>query len=120
VFAAGDVAKWYHRGLGARLRVEHRLNAGDQGRAVASSILGCRKPFVPVPYFWSRQYANRLQGFGMFPHDAEVDICEGAVSNGRFVASYKVGGELVGVLGWNAPKDIVKYLTALSSFWGSY
>lgn len=37
VWAAGDVASWWHTGLGERMRVEHRTNAGEQGMAVRTA-----------------------------------------------------------------------------------
>ncbi|MEV7040607.1 hypothetical protein [Amycolatopsis sp. NPDC051061] len=42
---------------------------------------------------------------GTLSADAEVSIVEGGVRAGRFVAQYRRGGEVTGVLGWNMPKQ---------------
>jgi apoptosis-inducing factor 3 len=55
VFAAGDVAR-YATGRGTRQRVEHWVHAGRQGQVAAQNILGRRRPFTHVPFFWSAHY----------------------------------------------------------------
>jgi NADPH-dependent 2,4-dienoyl-CoA reductase/sulfur reductase-like enzyme len=53
VYAAGDVANYQDVLFKKRRRVEHWDNAVSQGQHVARSLLGERKPFVHVPYFFS-------------------------------------------------------------------
>lgn len=55
VVAAGDVASWFHPGVGRRVRVEHRMNAAEQGHAAARTLLDLPSAFAPVPYAWSDQ-----------------------------------------------------------------
>ncbi|WIV61796.1 NAD(P)/FAD-dependent oxidoreductase [Amycolatopsis nalaikhensis] len=105
IYAAGDVARWHHEGLDALLRLENRTNATEQAVAVAGNILGDDRPYTPVPYFWTNQFDARIHVHGTLSADAEVSIVEGAVAAGRFVARYRRGGEVVGVLGWNMPKQ---------------
>ena len=105
IYAIGDVASWYHEGLGRRLRLENRTNAVEQAQAVASAILGADRPFTPVPYFWTDQYDARIQAHGVPSPEAEVSIAEGDVDGRRFVAVYTLGGRVTGVLGWNMPKQ---------------
>jgi 3-phenylpropionate/trans-cinnamate dioxygenase ferredoxin reductase subunit len=64
VWAAGDVAHWWHPGLGRRLRVEHYENAQQQGVTAAQSMLGKGTPYAPVLFFWSDQYDRNLQMVG--------------------------------------------------------
>jgi NADPH-dependent 2,4-dienoyl-CoA reductase/sulfur reductase-like enzyme len=47
VVTAGDVASWVHPALG-RIRLEHRMNAAEQGMAAARTLLRQRVPFAPV------------------------------------------------------------------------
>lgn len=72
IYAAGDVARWYHSVLGRPVRIEHRMNATEQGMAAARNLLaeldserfGDRREFTPVPYFWSDQYRFKIQAYG--------------------------------------------------------
>ena len=51
--AAGDVANYEDVLFKKQRRVEHWDNAVSQGQHVAHTLLGERKPFVHVPYFFS-------------------------------------------------------------------
>ena len=53
IYAAGDVAEWFHPGYGRRMRIEHRTNAAEQALAVATNMLGGHVPYAPMPFFWS-------------------------------------------------------------------
>ena len=53
VYAAGDVANYDDILFKKHRRVEHWDNAVSQGQHVARTLLGDRKPFVHVPYFFS-------------------------------------------------------------------
>ncbi len=59
IYAAGDVACWPSPLFGARMRLEHRMNATEQAIAVAGNLLGDDQPFAPVPYFWTDQYDTK-------------------------------------------------------------
>jgi len=105
VYAAGDVARWYDEDLGAHVRLENRTNATEQAAAVAANILGADEPYRPVPYFWSDQFDTKIQVYGRIPVGAEAQIVEGDPEADRFVARYQHGGRVVGVIGWNMPKQ---------------
>jgi NADPH-dependent 2,4-dienoyl-CoA reductase/sulfur reductase-like enzyme len=105
IYAAGDVARWHHEGLDALLRLENRTNATEQAVAVAGNILGEDRPYTPVPSFWTHQFDARIHVHGILPADAEVSIVEDEPRAGRFVAQYRRGGAVTGVLGWNMPKQ---------------
>ncbi|MDX2973450.1 NAD(P)/FAD-dependent oxidoreductase [Kribbella solani] len=103
VYAAGDVARWpYEDSL---IRLENRTNATEQALCVADNLLGADRPYAPVPYFWTDQFAAKLQVHGRPAADAEVVVAEGNLEDGRFVAHYRRGGRVVAVLGWNLPKQ---------------
>lgn len=105
IYAAGDVARWHHEGLDVLLRLENRTNATEQAVAVAGNILGDDRPYTPVPYFWTHQFDARIHVHGRLSADAEVSIVEGDPAAGRFVAEYREDGRVIGVLGWNMPKQ---------------
>ncbi|MEO8751842.1 MAG: FAD-dependent oxidoreductase [Casimicrobiaceae bacterium] len=105
VWAAGDVASWRHVSLGRHVRVEHRLNASEQGAAVAANIVGPLQPYVPTPFFWSDQYGIRVQLAGGIHVDAEETVEQ--LNEGSYLHTFRSEGRLVGVLGWNAAKAMM-------------
>ncbi|RUS31373.1 hypothetical protein BC938DRAFT_477956, partial [Jimgerdemannia flammicorona] len=50
---AGDIARFHWDLTGEDLRVEHWSHAENTGRLVALNILGKKKTFDKVPYFWT-------------------------------------------------------------------
>ncbi len=105
IVAAGDVASWPHPGLDERIRLEHRMNATEQGLAAANTLLGKGTPFAPIPYFWTDQYDVKIQAYGTFPADADLVYIDGDPSEGKFTAEYRRGDRVYGVLGWNMPRQ---------------
>ncbi|TAK68048.1 MAG: FAD-dependent oxidoreductase [Actinomycetota bacterium] len=104
VVAAGDVASWEHPQLG-RLRVEHRMNATEQGMAAAKTLLGKGQPFAPVPYFWSDQYDLKLQAYGLPGSHADFQVVTGDPAAGKFAALYSVAGTTIAALSCNLPRE---------------
>lgn len=115
VWAAGDVARWLHPGLGRHIRLEHRTNATEQGRAVALNILGARRPFRPVPFFWTDHFGTKIQMSGFLPAGARRELAEGSLDSDSFVQTFWEAQTLVGVLGWNAARAMTKFRRALMS-----
>lgn len=105
VAAAGDVASWQHPALG-RLRLEHRMNATEQGMAAARALLGSRVPFAPVPYFWSDQFDVRIQVYGV-PGRGDFRVVDGDPVAGPFTAvEHDESGRVRAVAGWNMPRQL--------------
>ncbi|MFK0288409.1 NAD(P)/FAD-dependent oxidoreductase [Streptomyces sp. NPDC090499] len=118
VYAAGDVARWYNPLFGVSMRIEHRTNAAEQGMAAARNLLnpGARKAFAPVPYFWSDQYEMKIQAYGYLRGHEEVRVVEGELAEGRFVAAYRTGERLSGVLAVGvAPKVLRGWRQAVAA-----
>ena len=110
IYAAGDVASWVNPRYQRRMRVEHRMNATEQGAAAALNLLrGNVQPFAPLPYFWSDQYDVKIQVHGYPSDDAEAAIEEGSPADGKFVALYRKDGAPTAVLGWNSPARLMRY-----------
>jgi hypothetical protein len=76
--------------------------------AVAGNLLGADRPFAPVPYFWTDQYDARIQAYGIFPADADITVLHGQPTSRKFVAGYGHQGKVVGILGWNSPRELRK------------
>ena len=105
IYAAGDVANWFHPGLGHRLRVEHWDNALNQGAAAAKSMLGVPEPYSPTLYFWSDQYDLNIQYLGHATKWDEIAI-RGNPSDEKFTAFYLKDGSIHGALVVNNFRDI--------------
>ncbi|MGP4017544.1 NAD(P)/FAD-dependent oxidoreductase [Saccharopolyspora sp. 5N708] len=105
VYSAGDVASWPSPRFGRRMRLEHRMNATEQGVVAARNLLrGNVEVFDPVPYFWTDQYDVKIQMYGIHPVGAGVDVIDGSLTDDRFVVRYTDADRTVGVLAWNSPK----------------
>jgi NADPH-dependent 2,4-dienoyl-CoA reductase/sulfur reductase-like enzyme len=118
VYAAGDIVRWYNPLFDEEMRVEHWTNAAEQGALAATNLLaeatGQRTaPYAPVPFFWSDQYDRRIQFLGRASGDDEVQVVSGSVAARQFVALYGSGGRLRGVLGLNAPKQVMPFRSLL-------
>ena len=110
VTAAGDVARWPNELFGETMRVEHWDNAAQQGAHAARRLLDAQAgPFTPVPWFWSDQYDRKIQLAGRVRPDDEVRVVTGTVDERRFAAIYGRAGRIVGVLGFNRPRHVMRY-----------
>ena len=111
VVAAGDVARWFHPTAGHHVRVEHFDNATAQALAAARALLdGDSAPaYDPVPSFWSDQYDVKLQLLGSPEPNDRVEVMEGDVRGGRFIAAYERDGRTVAALSMNEPARLRAY-----------
>ena len=118
VAAAGDVARWPNERFGEVMRVEHWDNAVAQGAHAAQRLLVGdyeAEPFVPVPWFWSDQYDRKIQMAGRVGPDDEMRVVAGSLAERRFAAVYGRAGRLVGVLGFNRPRQVMRYRMLIES-----
>jgi hypothetical protein len=73
------------------------------------TIMGARKPFRPVPYFWTDQFDVRIQLAGFAPDDATTEVVETGNSRGGFIVTFCRNRRLVGTLAWNAAREMLPY-----------
>jgi 3-phenylpropionate/trans-cinnamate dioxygenase ferredoxin reductase subunit len=112
VVAVGDVARWPNALFGESMRVEHWTNATEQADHAVATLLAGESggaPFTPVPFVWSDQYDRKLQIAGRFGPEDESQVVDGSLDERRFVIAYGRAGRLVGVLGMNRPRVVMKY-----------
>ena len=118
VVAAGDVANWIRPSTGRRARVEHWTNAAEGGAAAARNLLAGTAGAVaydPVPFFWSDQYAAKIQMIGLPDADDEVVVVIGSGGEGKMVALYRSGDRLSGVLAISQPAKLMGYRPLLAT-----
>ena len=76
VFAAGDVANFFHPFYNKQMRLESYQNAQNQGIAAAKNILGFNLPYTKIPWMWSDQFDLNLQLIGVC-NDFDQEIQRG-------------------------------------------
>jgi 3-phenylpropionate/trans-cinnamate dioxygenase ferredoxin reductase component len=96
VYACGDCTSFPSRRYGRLVRLESVQNAIDQAKAVAAAIMGDPVPYDPVPWFWSDQYASKLQIAGLFSPGDRISV-SGEPGAGPFAVEYRRDGRLVAV-----------------------
>ncbi len=112
IYAAGDVAKVPNRWLGGRARrPEHWTSATEHAALAARNILfpDNNHPYDSVPFVWSDQYEDRIQVAGDTIDFDEVVILTGSVEERAFIAGYRHGTELAGVMALNNMRAFVQY-----------
>src|SRR5881296_1897280 len=100
IYAAGDVANFANRALGARLRVEHEDNANTMGRAAGLNMAGRATPYHHLPFFYSDLFELGYEAVG----DVDARLETVADWKERFregVVYYLKAGRVRGVLLWN-------------------
>ncbi|WP_199830367.1 NAD(P)/FAD-dependent oxidoreductase [Streptomyces viridochromogenes] len=109
VYGVGDVARWHNPLFGTPMRIEHRTNAAEQAMAVARNHLtpDQRRPFAPVPYFWSDQYDVKIHAYGYLRGHDEALVLQ-AEDARRLLVVYRRGERLTGVLAAGLPPKAVR------------
>jgi 3-phenylpropionate/trans-cinnamate dioxygenase ferredoxin reductase subunit len=105
IFAAGDVACWYCAWAGRRMRLESWHNAQEQGIAAARSALGLEVDHQPLPWFWSDQYGNNLQIYGM-PTSSHHVVERREPGAEAFILFYLDGDIVSAAVGPNSARDL--------------
>ena len=70
---------------------------------------------MPALWLWSDQYDRKIQMAGRIGLDAEMHIATGSLAERRFAAIYGRAGRLVGVLGFNRPRHVMRYRMLIES-----
>lgn len=120
IVAAGDVARWdwHHDGGKELIRIEHWQLAAEAGVAAARSITAGRSDaasFTPIPYFWSDQYGIRFQVLGNPSGQDEVEIVDGSLEEGKFVALYRRADRLRAVMAIGKPRQLMGFRPLLEA-----
>lgn len=87
VFSAGDCTMHPNIFYNKNIRLESVHNAIEQGKTVASSIMGEKISYNQVPWFWSDQYDTKLQIVGLLDNYDDI-VVRGDTEKQSFAVFY--------------------------------
>jgi 3-phenylpropionate/trans-cinnamate dioxygenase ferredoxin reductase component len=106
VVAAGDCTNHPSSLYGRRIRLESVHNAIEQAKCAALTLLGHEHAYADVPWFWSDQYALKLQIAGL-SQGHEQAVLRGNPSDASFAVFYLRSGRIIAVDAINSPRDFI-------------
>jgi len=106
IVAAGDCVRFHSRFLERWARLESVPNAIEQAKTAAAILCGVERPYVAAPWFWSDQYALKLQMVGI-AQDYDEAVLRGSFEQRSFVHFYLKNGVLIAADAVNRPADFM-------------
>jgi 3-phenylpropionate/trans-cinnamate dioxygenase ferredoxin reductase subunit len=118
VAAIGDVARfeWHNVAGTETVRIEHWQVANDHAVHLARHwVAGATHDDPLIPYFWSDQYAKKIQMLGHAHRDDDVEIVMGDVDERRWLALYSREGLVTGAVALSSPRALMLSRVLLES-----
>ena len=100
IFAAGDVARFFHSALGKGVRVEHEDNALRMGKLAGRNMAGAHEPYTHVPMFYSDLFDLGYEAVGELSSKLET-VTDWQEPFKKGIVYYLDNGRVHGVLLWN-------------------
>lgn len=100
IYAAGDVANFFHSQLKKRVRVEHEDNALTSGKLAGRNMAGAAETYTHVPAFYSDLFDLGYEAVGELSSRLET-VADWKDPFRKGVVYYLADDELRGVLLWN-------------------
>jgi len=106
IFAAGDVAAFWHPLFGRHLRLECWRHAQNHGIAVGRVMAGGSEPYDDIPWFWTDQYGLNVQVAGL-PEQTARTVLRGEMGAASFAAFHlDAEDRVVAATGVNAAREV--------------
>jgi NADPH-dependent 2,4-dienoyl-CoA reductase/sulfur reductase-like enzyme/nitrite reductase/ring-hydroxylating ferredoxin subunit len=96
VFAAGDIACWFDRYSGTRIRVEHWVVAERQGQVAALNMMGRAERYTSVPFFWTKHFDLSIRYVGNAKRWDSLSV-EGDLSKSDGIVRFEKKGQLLAI-----------------------
>jgi NADPH-dependent 2,4-dienoyl-CoA reductase/sulfur reductase-like enzyme len=114
IFAAGDVAKFFHSALRKGVRVEHEDNALRMGKLAGRNMAGANEPYTHVPMFYSDLFELGYEAVGELSSKLET-VVDWLEPFKKGVVYYLDNGRVRGVLLWNVWDSVPEARALLSA-----
>jgi 3-phenylpropionate/trans-cinnamate dioxygenase ferredoxin reductase component len=114
IYAAGDVAKFYHSALGKGVRVEHEDNALQMGKLAGRNMAGADEPYTHVPMFYSDLFELGYEAVGELSSKLET-VVDWQEPFEKGVIYYLSEDRVRGVLLWNVWDSVPQARALLSA-----
>ena len=105
VYAAGDVANFYHFALQERMRVEHEDNALKMGLLAGRNMAGADEKYTNIPLFYSDLFEHGYEAVGELSSKLKM-VPDWEEPYKKGVVYYMKDGRVRGVLLWNFWKQV--------------
>jgi len=105
VYAAGDVANFYHSALEKRTRVEHEDNAIRMGKLAGQNMAGGNETYTHIPMFYSDLFEHGYEAVGETSSKMEM-VSDWQEPFQKGTVYYLQEGRVRGVLLWNFWKQV--------------
>jgi len=105
IYAAGDVANFYHVALGKRTRVEHEDNALRMGKLAGGNMAGGNETYEHIPLFYSDLFEHGYEAVGELNSRLET-VSDWQEPFQKGTIYYLEDGRVRGVLLWNFWKQV--------------
>ena len=106
IFSVGDCTNHPNKIYNKRIRLESVHNAVEQAKTIAHSIVGKKRPYQQVPWFWSDQYNLKLQIAGI-PINYNDIIFRGSQEKEKFAVFYLKKNKIIALEAINDQKSFL-------------
>jgi NADPH-dependent 2,4-dienoyl-CoA reductase/sulfur reductase-like enzyme len=105
IFAAGDIANFYHAALGKRVRVEHEDNAVQMGKLAGRNMTGAQESYTHTPMFYSDLFDLGYEAVGDLSSKLQT-VTDWQEPFKKGVIYYLDNDRVRGVLLWNVWEQV--------------